>query len=101
MNISRRNFIKAGAAGTTALGISGSLFSKKQWFQTAEAAKDQSTEKMAYTYHTTNCGGRCAFECTVREGKLVKIVPNNLYSKIKFSLILFVFNLWLQILWPA
>ena len=36
MTISRRNFIKAGAAGTTALGISGSLFSKK-WFQTAAA----------------------------------------------------------------
>jgi anaerobic selenocysteine-containing dehydrogenase len=84
MNISRRNFIKAGAAGTTALGISGSLFSKKQWFQTAEAAKDQSTEKLAYTYHTTNCGGRCAFECTVREGKLVKIVPNNWTDK-RFS----------------
>ena len=33
MNISRRNFIKAGAAGTTALGISGSLFSKKNGFK--------------------------------------------------------------------
>ena len=82
MTISRRNFIKAGAAGTTALGISGSLFSKK-WFQTA-AAKNEPTEKLAYTYHTTNCGGRCAFECTVREGKLVKIVPNNWTDK-RFS----------------
>ncbi|MBB6446622.1 molybdopterin-dependent oxidoreductase [Bacillus benzoevorans] len=82
MNISRRNFIKAGATGTAALGLSGSLFSKN-WFQTA-AAKEESKEKLAFTYHTTNCGGRCAFQCTVREGKLVKIVPNNWTDK-RFS----------------
>lgn len=82
MNISRRNFIKAGATGTAALGVSGSVISKK-WFQTANA-KEDIAEKIAYTYHTTNCGGRCAFQCTVREGKLVKIVPNKWTDK-RFS----------------
>ena len=82
MNISRRNFIKAGATGTAALGLSGSLFSKS-WFQSA-TAKENTMEKVFYTYHTTNCGGRCAFQCTVRDGKLAKIVPNNWTDK-RFS----------------
>src|SRR4051795_3059887 len=83
MSISRRNFIKAGAVtGTAVLGFSGSFLSKN-WFQTA-VAKEESMEKLAYTYHTTNCGGRCAFQCTVREGKLVKIMPNKWTDK-RFS----------------
>ncbi len=83
MGISRRNFIKAGAVSTATIGLSGSLFSSNKWFQTA-AAKSSSLEKTAFTYHTTNCGGRCAFKCTVRDGKLAKIEPNTWTDK-RFS----------------
>src|SRR3954467_13224394 len=83
MSISRRNFIKAGAVSTATIGLSGSLFSSDKWFQTA-AAKSNSLEKTAFTYHTTNCGGRCAFKCTVRDGKLAKIEPNTWTDK-RFS----------------
>src|SRR5690554_2269421 len=60
VNISRRNFIKAGVAGSATLGLSGSLVSRK-WFQTA-SANNQPQEVEKFTYHTTNCGGRCSFQ---------------------------------------
>lgn len=76
MNISRRNFIKGGAAGAVALGLSGSLLSADRWFRPVSAEGD-SEERVAYTYHPPGCGGRCAYKCTVRGGKLVKIEPND------------------------
>lgn len=82
MKISRRSFIKAGVAGTATLGLSGTVASKK-WFQSA-AAENAPKEVARYTYHTTNCGGRCAFKCTVRDGKLVMIQPNN-WTDTRFS----------------
>ncbi len=76
MNISRRNFIKGGVAGTATLGLSGSLLFADRWLRPATAASD-SEERIAYTYHPPGCGGRCAYKCTVRDGKLVKIEPND------------------------
>lgn len=84
MKISRRNFIKAGVAGSTALGLSSPMISKK-WFQPASADSVQD-EKIKYTYHPPNCGGRCAFKCTVRDGKLSLIEPNT-WADERFSTI--------------
>lgn len=50
MNISRRNFIKGGVAGTATLGLSGSLLFADKWLRPATAASD-SGERIAYTYH--------------------------------------------------
>lgn len=86
MSISRRDFIKAGVAGTTALGLTSPLI-KRKWFQVA--AKDEKTfeeEKEKFTYHTPNCGGRCAFICTVRDGRLSLIEPNT-WADNRFSTI--------------
>ncbi|TMN22225.1 molybdopterin-dependent oxidoreductase [Lentibacillus cibarius] len=85
MGISRRNFIKAGLAGSTALGLSGPMASKK-WFQSATDNSKQANEIDAFTYHTPNCGGRCAFKCTVRDGKLSLIQPNT-WADNRFSTI--------------
>lgn len=74
MRISRRNFIKAGAASTAIVGAAKPLSTKK-WFNEVSAS-NLPQETIAYTYHTTNCGGRCSFKCTVTDGKLVKIEPN-------------------------
>ncbi|MBY7142062.1 molybdopterin-dependent oxidoreductase [Virgibacillus sp. NKC19-3] len=84
MNISRRDFIKAGVVGSTALGLSGSMVSHK-WLQ---AASDNNVpnEVEKFTYHTPNCGGRCAFICTVRDGKLSLIEPNT-WADNRFSTI--------------
>lgn len=84
MKVSRRNFIKAGVAGSTALGLTSPMISKK-WFQPA-SAESNSEEKIKYTYHPPNCGGRCAFKCTVRDGKLSLIEPNTWADK-RFSTI--------------
>lgn len=85
MGISRRNFIKAGVAGSAALGLSSPVVSRK-WFQSISAEDNQPNEVDAFTYHTPNCGGRCAFKCTVRDGKLSLIQPNT-WADNRFSTI--------------
>jgi anaerobic selenocysteine-containing dehydrogenase len=74
MGLSRRTFIKAGLAGA-AFGAYGALPPVSKWLRQSDAAADPK-EKVAYTYHPPNCGGRCSFKCTVRDGKLVKIEAN-------------------------
>jgi molybdopterin-containing oxidoreductase family molybdopterin binding subunit len=73
MGISRRTFIKA-SGGAAALGVMGT-FSFSNWICPVLAEADEK-ERIAYTFHAPNCSGRCSFKCTVREGKLVKIEPN-------------------------
>lgn len=74
MRLSRRTFIKTGLAGA-ALGACGTLPPVSRWLHRLDAAADPQ-ERLAYTYHPPNCGGRCSFRCTVRDGKLVKIEAN-------------------------
>ena len=73
MDITRRTFIKA-SGGTVALGLIG-MQPTLNWIRPASAEKDL-PEKVAYTFHPPNCGGRCSHKCTVRDGKLVKIEAN-------------------------
>jgi len=77
MKLSRRNFIKGAATVGAGLGLTGGAKSGLKWFQEARAAAETGEEKVAFTYHPPNCGGRCSFKCTVRDGKLVKIEPND------------------------
>lgn len=74
MRLTRRSFI--GVSAAAALGISGKYATEMRWFQEARAQEEQQQEKIAYTYHPPNCGGRCSMKCTVRDGRLVKIEPN-------------------------
>lgn len=87
MKVSRRNFIKAGVAGSAALGFISPKVSEvsRKWLQSA-SAEDNPKEYKRFTYHTPNCGGRCAFICTVRDGKLSLIEPNT-WADPKFSTI--------------
>ena len=75
MELSRRTFIKTGLATGAALGACGALPPVSKWLHTLDAAADPQ-ERVAFTYHPPNCGGRCSFKCTVREGKLTKIEAN-------------------------
>lgn len=79
MGISRRNFIK-GTAGAVALGAFGTMVSTDKWLLPVAAA-GEIEERVAYTYHQTQCMGGCCLKCTVRNGKLVKIEPNTMPDK--------------------
>ena len=85
MKISRRKFIQGSAASAVAMGVCGSFFDLDRWLQPASASAG-AEEHIAYTYHTPGCGGRCAYQCLVRDGKLVKIEPNA-WPDARYSLI--------------
>lgn len=74
--ITRRGFlVGAGALGAAGLA-SGALTGVDGWLKQADA--DQGVEEhVAYTYHQGHCGGMCPLKCTVREGRLVMVEPND------------------------
>ena len=74
--LSRRGFFKA--AGTVgAIGaLSGSMATAANWLapKQAEAEPD---EKIVYTLHQFMCTGRCSLKCTIRDGRLALVQPND------------------------
>lgn len=72
-DVTRRGFVK-GALAAGALATAGGMASTSGWLAPAkaEAAAD---ERVAYTFHNMHCMGNCMFECTVRDGRMVKVVP--------------------------
>ncbi|MDR1088974.1 MAG: molybdopterin-dependent oxidoreductase [Coriobacteriales bacterium] len=76
--LSRRQFIKAGAA-TAALAGAGTAGMLKfdHWLTSAHAESEGGAERIAYTFHQEHCGGRCSLKCTVRDGRLCLIEPND------------------------
>ncbi|TDA70260.1 MAG: twin-arginine translocation signal domain-containing protein [Clostridia bacterium] len=86
MRLTRRSFIKGSLVAGAAAGLAGTWRSGQKWFREARATGSQPEERIAYTYHPPNCGGRCSMKCTVRDGRLVKIEPNEWPDK-RFSLI--------------
>ena len=78
-DMTRRNFLKVSgvcAGAATAMGA-GSMFTTSSWFGEAEAAEEKSATYTACTYHQAHCGGMCPLKCTVREGRLALIQPND------------------------
>ena len=82
-SVSRRGFLKtaaaAGIVGASAAGLSatGTLAPHR-----ADAAAD---ERIAYTFHQNHCQGHCSFKCTVREGKLCVIEPNDAWEDKRYA----------------
>ncbi len=76
--LTRRSFLKGAAVAAGAVGLTGvaSMTSTDGWLAptTAEAAPE---EKTVYTLHQFMCQGNCSLKCTVRDGRLVKIEPND------------------------
>lgn len=82
--ISRRGFVKAaGAAGILAAGAA-SMSATGEWLCEAQAT-DTQEEKVAYTYHQAHCGSMCPLKCTVRDGRLVLIQPNDMASERRYQ----------------
>lgn len=75
VNVSRRGFVAGSAvlAGAAAAG----LFSTSGWVRPAEADETAAEERIAYTFHQDHCGGPCGMKCTVRDGRLALIEPND------------------------
>lgn len=74
--ITRRGFLKGvTAAGALGLGLSG-MTSTSGWLREA-SAEETVEEHVAYTYHQAHCGGMCPLKCTVRDGRLVMVQPND------------------------
>ncbi len=82
--ISRRGFIKAtGVAGVLAAGAAG-MSATSTWLTEAKA-DEVPEEKVAFTYHQSHCGSMCPLKCTVRDGRLVLIQPNDMASERRYQ----------------
>lgn len=79
--LTRRNFLKGSAMAAGALGLAGagSMTSAEGWLAPA-TAHAEAEEHIACTYHQSHCGSRCSLKCTVRDGRLVMIQPNDAAS---------------------
>lgn len=88
MSLTRRDFLKAaGAVGT--LAAAGGVAGYETWLKPAEAVADtgDADEKVAYTFHQWHCGGNCSLKCTVRDGRLVQVEPNDWKGEKRFNTI--------------
>lgn len=76
--LTRRGFLKASGAAAGALGLVGgaSMLSTDGWLAPIEAHAEPE-EHVAYTYHHDACMGNCSLQCTVRDGRLSLIQPND------------------------
>lgn len=82
--ISRRGFV----AGAGALGLGAvctTMSSAERWLVPAAHADEDESERLAYTYHHSHCGNMCALKCTVREGRLVQVEPNDAMSERRYQ----------------
>ena len=79
--LTRRTFAKGAAAavGACALGGAGAMASAGAWLspRSARVAEGEPAERTAHTYHQSHCGGMCPLTCTVRDGRLVCVEPND------------------------
>lgn len=72
--ITRRGFVKGVATTTAVAGI----FGTGAWLHHSEALAEESPkEEVAYCWHKAHCQGRCSLKCTVRDGRLVLVEPND------------------------
>lgn len=77
--LTRRSFLKASGAAAGALGLAGAagMTAATDWLAPAQAHAEPE-ERVAHTFHQNHCGGMCSLKCTVRDGRLVLIEPNEL-----------------------
>lgn len=74
-DLTRRGFLKAGAVSAMGLAAAGSMTGCSGWL--GSTAPEAAEEKTVYTLHQFMCTGRCSLKCTVRDGRLAMIQPND------------------------
>lgn len=76
--LTRRSFLKAAGAAAGAAGLAGAveMTGVGGWLGEARAAEPED-EKTVYALHQFMCTGNCSLKCTVRDGRLAKIEPDD------------------------
>ena len=79
--LTRRSFLKASGAAAGALGLAGAagMVTTEGWLAPTQAHAEPE-EKIGYTFHQNHCTGHCSLKCTVRDGRLALIEPNDAES---------------------
>lgn len=79
--LTRRSFLKAAGVTAGAVGLAGAagMTSADGWLTPAKAHAEPE-ERVAYAYHQQHCGGHCSLKCTVRDGRLCLIEPNDAFE---------------------
>lgn len=79
--LSRRSFLKASGAAAGALGLAAAagMTTTDGWLSPAEAHAE-AEERVAYLYHRDHCGCHCSLKCTVRDGRVCLIEPNDAWE---------------------
>ena len=80
--LTRRGFLKGAGATASVLGLAGvaGMTSAGGWLAPAKAQAEVD-EHVAYTFHQNHCTGHCSLKCTVRDGRLCNIEPNDKLTK--------------------
>ncbi|WP_165170218.1 MULTISPECIES: molybdopterin-dependent oxidoreductase [unclassified Adlercreutzia] len=78
--MSRRGFMKAAAVAGAIGAASGGMFGAGSWFAPT-TAHAESEERTFYTFHQTLCTGNCSLKCTMRDGRLCKVEPNDMLDE--------------------
>ncbi len=78
VRLSRRSFLgSVGIAGASAALAATTGLTSLGLAPVRAGASEDSAEHKACTLHQTHCSGSCSLQCTVRDGRLVKIEPND------------------------
>lgn len=78
--LTRRGFLKTAGVVTGALGLAGAagMTTAESWLAPSRAnAAEPVEEKTGYTFHYRHCQCNCHLKCTVRDGRLALIEPND------------------------
>ena len=75
--LTRRGFLKATGAAAGALGLAGAagMTTADSWLAPAQAHAEPE-ERVGYTFHYRHCQCNCHLKCTVRDGRMVLVEPN-------------------------
>lgn len=86
MSLTRRGFLGTAGAATAIAAGAGGAAAYATWLKSTDAAYAGSAqEKTAYTFHQWHCGGNCSLKCTVRDGRLVQVEPNDWPGEKRFN----------------
>ncbi|MDD6786399.1 MAG: molybdopterin-dependent oxidoreductase [Eggerthellales bacterium] len=79
-NVTRRGFLKTAGVTAGAFGLAGGMATTGGWLS-PNAACAEPEEHVAYTFHYRHCQCNCHLKCTVRDGRLALIEPNDWPNK--------------------
>ncbi len=76
--LTRRRFLKTTGVAAGVIGLAGavSMTTTQEWLAPAQAYAE-AEDRTVYTLHQFMCGGNCSLKCTMRDGRIAKIEPND------------------------